>query len=142
MILQAMRQLFANENSIKTLLARPSSQHSGAYVSRAPQGAPLSYLLLTRMDQDDNESLAGTGGSGWLYSAEVDVDAKANTYEKADALAKAVNDFFRNYSGTVGGVTIEAVIKQGQQDGYEDLGNSADQGRHIVTLDYQVQFRM
>ena len=141
MIMQGLRELFAGEATIVALLSRSLPKFPGVYIGKAPQKAPLPYLLLTRMDQADNESLEGTGGSGWLYMAEVDVDAKAATYDKAETLARAVNTFFRNYAGAAGDVTVEAVVKQGTQDGYEDLGDGTDEGRHIVTLDYQVQYR-
>jgi len=126
-----LRALLTGEATISTIVG------SRVYITRAPQGAVYPHVLITQMGSEENLALDGTGPLRFL---DIDIDCKATTGKGAADLAKAVRDFIKDYSGAAGGETIEAVILNGEVDGYEDPRDGSDVGTVMVTLDVTIQY--
>jgi len=61
---------------------------------------------------------------------------------KQKALAKAVSDYFENFSGAAGSDTINAVLWNDETDSYEPDEKGSDKGLHVTTLDFNVQYTL
>jgi hypothetical protein len=129
-ILPSLRTLFKATTAISPLV-------SEVYVNTAEQSASLSYLLLTQIDNEFNLRLDGTGG---LIFTDVDVDCKAATYVKAQTLADAVKAYFQDYTGTAGDDTVKAVLLNGERSDYEPPQDGSAIGKHVISLDFNVQW--
>lgn len=121
---------------------------NGVFVDDVPQGTTPStpkYLIITRIDDDENITLDGGNlPPNGLFTAEVDIDAKANTRGDASTLGDAVNPLFRNFSGSLGGglETVQAVEKIGDTDAKDaDPLFAGDQSFFRRTLSYRVYYR-
>ena len=130
MIITSLRTLFKASTSINPLV-------SEVYVNAAKESAALDYLLLTEIASDFNLRLDGTGG---VVFTDVDVDCKAATYVKAQTLADTVKDYFQDFTGAAGDDTVKAVLLNGERSDYEPPQDKSDRGKHVITLDFNVQW--
>lgn len=138
MILQELRNLYLAQASITAKVTQEAgTERLGVYAGQAPQGAKLDFVQLRKPGQDDSPTLDQTGGG---IGATVIVECYATTYDRADKLANAVDDFFKDFKGTAGALTILAVVKQDESEDYEAPQDGKGQSRHVVELTYLVQF--
>lgn len=108
------------------------------YVVKAPEKAPLPYIVITQMGSEENVSI--DGASGQLRFLTFDIDCKAKTSVQAESLGNAVRVFLDDYSGIAGSYTIGAVIMNDEADDYEPPSDGSDVGVHVVTLDCEIQY--
>lgn len=138
MILQGIRTLYLAQATITAkVFQEAGTERMGVYCGQAAKGAQLDYVLLRTPGRDDNPTLTQTGGG---VGATVIVECFAETYDRADKLARAVDAFFKDFAGLAGSVQILAVIKQDEAEDYEAPTEGTGQGRHVVELTYLVQF--
>jgi hypothetical protein len=130
MILPSMRTLFKSTTNITPHM---DEVHIGA----ADESAAMPYVLLTEIENDFSLRLDGTGG---LILTDVDVDCKAATYNLAQTLADAVKAYFQDYTGAAGTDTVKAVLLNGEKSDYEPPQDGSSVGKHVVTLDFNVQW--
>ena len=123
--------LFANEASINTYVS------SRIYANKAPEKAPLPYIVITQMSSEEFKSLDNTGN---LRMLTFDVDCKAERVLTASAISDAVRVYVQDYSGTAGSYTIGAVLLNSETHDFEPPQDGSDRGVHVVTLDLDVQF--
>lgn len=128
-----LKKLLLGENTIKTIVG------DRIYISHAPQGVDKDkeHILITQISSEENKSFDGTSELRFL---ELDIDCKAPTSAKADALAKAVRKFLKDYTGAAGDQTIGAVLFNNESDAYEPPADGSDKGLYAVTLDFQIQY--
>lgn len=131
MILPSLRTLFKATTDISALVTE-------VYVNEAAESASVSYLLLTQVAADYNLRLDGT--AGMMRMTDVDVDCKAATYVKAQALADAVKTYFQDYTGTAGDDVVQAVLLNGERSDYEPPQDKSPNGKHVISLDFNVQW--
>lgn len=107
------------------------------YVSKSPQGAADTHVVIERVDDDHNNALDGTGGTVF---ADFDIDCKAKTPLEADTLAEAIKDEIDDYTGSMGDETCLAVIFNGFDHRNEPIDDRGDAVRYVTTLAVQIQY--
>lgn len=130
MILPSLRTLFLSTTNISPLV-------DDIHIGFVEQPDVIPYILLTTVESEFNLRLDGTGG---LIFTDVDIDCKAATYAKAQTIADAVKDYFQDFAGTAGTDTVKAVLLNGERADYEPGVDKSDSGKHVVTLDFNVQW--
>lgn len=139
----------ALKNGIRTLLLAQSSVTSlcgsqtvdnvsvpAIFVQAPRQGIKTPYVVISRTSHDPMKTLDGTTG---MAQTEIDIDCFAATETKADALAKVVSDFFKDYTGVAGASdTIDAVLWEDMNDFENPEGDGSDTWRYAVTLTFTV----
>ena len=123
--------LLTNESTISNIVG------SRVYVSKAPQTAPLPYIVITQMTSEEFKSLDNTGN---LRAIDFDIDCKADRSVEAETLGNAVRTFIQDYTGTAGTYTIGAVLLNDESTDYEAPTDASDVGVHTVLLDVTIQF--
>lgn len=137
-----LRTLLLAQSSITTLA--PAQTIRGVsvpavFVNKVPQGFVPPYLRITRIRHDPLKALDGTTG---MAESEIDIDCYESTEPEAEALAKAVSDYLKDYSGAAGGSdTIDAVY-------WDDVGEfevkapgATDEFYQVVTLTFTIHHR-
>jgi len=109
------------------------------FITRVPQKADREkeHILITQMSSEENKSFDGTSELRFLS---FDVDCKGATSSKADILAKAVRALLKDYTGAAGDQTVEAVLFNGESDGFEPPVDGSDKGLYVTVLDFQIQY--
>lgn len=110
---------------------------SRIYIGKAPQTADLPYIVLTDMASDELETMDSAGG---LRFIDFDIDCKSNRSVQADALAAAVRNHLRGYTGAAGTQTVKAVVLNGEALDFEPPTDGSDDGIYTVTVDVQIQY--
>ena len=110
---------------------------SRVYIGKAPQTAPLPYIVITQMNSEDFKTFDGTGE---LRAVDFDIDCKADRSVEAEALGNAVRVFLQDYSGAAGDETIQAVLLNDESIDYEPPTDASDIGVHTLLLDFTIQF--
>ena len=110
------------------------------HLNKLPQKADkkLDHIIITQMSSDEHNSLDGTSE---LRFIDFDIDCKATVAVRADTLAKVVRAFLKDYTGSAGDETIDAVLYRDESDGFEPFVDGSDDGLHSVTLDFNIQYR-
>jgi hypothetical protein len=116
------------------------------FVDDVPENTPQPYVIITGIGDDENITLGGDNvPTGGLFTAEIDIDAKASTRGGANALGDAIGSTnFRNFSGSLGGglETVDAVESTGKVDGKDTEPLFAnDQAFFRRTLSFTVYYR-
>lgn len=124
--------LLAGESTINTIVG------SRVYVSKAPQGQPLPYIVITQMDSEEFKSLDSTGET---RAVDFDIDCKSKTSVQADQLGKAVRVFIQDYTGAAGDETVSAVLLNDESASYEPPHDGSDVGIHVTLLDVTIQYK-
>lgn len=114
---------------------------SRIYVNRIPQGFSLignptlllSTTAVTRIYSND--------GNVGIPTATVSVDCFADTYLEAITLADYVRLCLESYAGTVGGMVIQAIFLNGQQDLSGNVEPGSDICIHRIGLDFEVHYQ-
>lgn len=126
--------------SLRTLLlsqvAITNRTGTRIFVTKADQNTASPYIVITRISHDPLKALDGTTG---LRFTDVDIDCCATDYPTAVAVADAVREFLKDYSGSAGNETINAVLLNDEDDDFIIAGDGRDAGYHMVTLDFQIQ---
>lgn len=115
MIDEAMRTLFLATSAITTLVPAETVNGisiSGVFTDSIPQGFLGDCILINVGKSDAMVCMDGTYG---LQTDTLVVDCHAQTAPEAKAIAAAVKTLFDDYTGTVGGHVIKAVIRQNEQ---------------------------
>jgi hypothetical protein len=105
-----IRTLLGAQSSITNLLTSQTIgtvTFNGIFVQQAKQGFIPPFIAIKRIERDPMACLDGTVG---MMSSDIVVSCVALTSDKADAVAKAVTDYFKDYTGAAGSDTIDAVI--------------------------------
>ena len=128
-----LKKLFLATNAITSIVK------DRVFITRVPQGVDtdLQHIVITQISSEENKSLDGTSELRFL---DFDVDCKATTSDKADALAAAVRGFLKDYTGPAGDQTIKAVLFEAEQDDFEPPADGSDKGLYVTTLDFQIQY--
>lgn len=138
-IKDGIRTLLLAQSSITTLApAQTVGKKSidAIFVDKIYQGFKPPYIMISRTGFDPRATLGTTTG---IQETEIDIDCFAYTETLAEALAKAVSDYFKDYSGAAGGSdTIDSVEWDDINDFQNDEGNGGDCWRHAVTLSFTV----
>ena len=108
---------------------------AGVYITKAPQGTKLPFVVI---DQSDTEEFNSLDGTGRLRRMGFALDCIASTSVGAETLADAVREYIDDYTGTAGTFTIKAVILNGEAQGYDPPNDGSDVGWHIITLDLDI----
>ena len=96
-----LRTLLLAESSITTL-------SPVVYVETVAQGIKPPYIVISSTGHDPMKALDGTTG---MEETEIDIECVEYTDAEAEALAKAVSDYLKDYSGAAGASdTIDAVL--------------------------------
>lgn len=137
-IKDGIRTLLLAQSSITTLAPAQTvggKSYSAVFVDKVKQGIKPPYIVISRVSADEHGTLTNTTG---IKQTEIDIDCFEYTEPLAEALATAVSDYFKDYSGAAGGDTIDAVHWVNTQDFENQEENGADQWRHAVTLTFDV----
>lgn len=108
------------------------------YVNKAPQKAPLPYVILTQLDSEEFQSLDATTSN--LRSLTIDIDCKGRTFTECETLTNAVKALLKDFSGTAGSYTIGASFFNSEVHDYEPAADGGDAGIFVVTLDFDFQY--
>lgn len=131
-----IRTLLLAQSSITTLCPAQSSINC-IFVDTVKQGVNPPYIRIRRAKHDPMSCLDGTYG---MASSDIEIECVSFTEPGSAAIAKAVTDFFKDYSGAAGASdTIDAVIWDDTAD-----SNIQDQGgddvyRYSTKLKFVVQ---
>lgn len=107
------------------------------YRQHAPQGTTGSHVVVSRDDEDPNNSLDGAGGT---KSAEITIECKAGNPNAAETLANVIIADLEPYSGAMGDVTCKAVILQNTGDSAEASRSGKDIDRYVTTIDLTIHY--
>lgn len=107
------------------------------YRGHAPQGETSPHIVVSRDDEDPNNSLDGAVGT---KSAEVTIECKAGHPNAAETLANAIIADLEPYSGTMGDVNCKAVILQNTGDSAEASRSGKDVDRYVTTIDLTIHY--
>jgi hypothetical protein len=135
-----LRTLLLAQGGITALCPAQTASNGASipaiFVGKVKQGMKTPFICISRIRHDPLKTLANTTG---MAESEIDIDCFANTEPKAEAIAKAVSDFLKDYSGAAGGSdTIDAVWwdDTNEFENQEDAG--PDVWRHAVTLTFTI----
>lgn len=134
-----LRTLLLTQSSITTLVPSQvveGTTYYGIFNEYPEEGFKLPFILISQVSFDPYVTLDGTAGMG---SYEIDIDCYANKYSTALAIADAVTEFLKDYSGSAGSNTINAVIWLGKRHDRIFEGQGRKVIQNIVSLSYQIQ---
>lgn len=143
MIEAGIRTLFLAQSSITTLVPAQTidtKSFSGVFVQQSKEGfKPASgkgLIVIERTGRDPMVALDGTYG---MQSSDITVNCIAKASDDADAIANAVTDYFKDYTGAAGSDTIDAVIwTDSNMDDYPPP-DGTDVPWKVVALEFTVQ---
>lgn len=138
-IKNGIRQLLLAQPGITALCPAQtvnSESVPAVFVETVRQGVKSPHIVISRTGSDARVAMDGTYG---MASTEIDIDCFAATATKAEAIAKAVSDVFKDYSGPAGtSDAIDAVLWDSTNDFENSEQNGNDQWRYAVTLGFTV----
>lgn len=123
--------LLAAEGSITTYTS------SRIYINKAPQGAALPHIIITQLDSEEHKTFDTTSS---LRTITFDIDCVSDRSVEAEDVADAVRVYLDDFTGTAGSFTIAAVLYQSESDDYIPPQDASDNGKHITTLTFDVQY--
>lgn len=139
-IKDGLRTLLLAQSSITTLAPAQTIKGqsiSGIFVDRPIQGFKPPFIVISRAGHDPYKAFDGTTG---LRSTEIDIDCFEYTEPEAEALATAVSDYLKDYTGAAGGSdTIDAVLWDDVNDFVNSEQDGKDLWRFAVTLSFTIQ---
>jgi hypothetical protein len=109
---------------------------------RLQQADALPAVVVSVDEEQHENSLDGLGG---LVSAQVRIQAVAETLAVARSLSEAIRGTggttgMAGYEGTVLGVEIQASILQRKQIDFQPYNDASDEGFYYVDSIYQIQY--
>lgn len=135
-----LRTLLLAQSSITTLAPAQTvggKSYDSIFVEKIKQGVKPPCIVITRNGYDPMKTLDGTSG---MASSEIDIECYESTEPKAQALAKAVSDYLKDYSGAAGGSdTINAVLWDGINEFETEEQDAKDNWRYAVVLNFTIQ---
>ena len=128
-----LRKLFLATNGITSLVG------DRTFVTRLPPRVKkdADHILITQISSDENNSLDGTSELRFL---DIDVDCKATSLARTDAMSLAVRTFLKDYTGPAGDQEIKAVLFSDESDSFEPFIDGSDEGFYVTTLDFNIQY--
>jgi hypothetical protein len=131
----------APENAIYSILTADSDV-SGLVSTRvyphvAPQDVIFPFITHARISGEHGQCNAGGTGSGNSRHA---ITSWAATGAEAATLAEHVRDALQGYSGTAGGVDVNAVILDGDSADAEQLATGRERFAYNVSQEYTLWF--
>lgn len=141
-IKNGLRTLLLAQSSITTLCPAQTVQgtsYSKVFTDAIKQGIEAPYIRIRRTAYDNNNTLDGSVGTG---KSTIEIKSVANTEPAAEALAKAVSDYLKDYAGAAGGSdTIVSVDWDNAADEMVPEQIGKDVWRYGVTQVYRVWHR-
>lgn len=136
-----LRTLLLAQSSITTLAPAQTvsgKSYNAIFVEKVKQGFKPPYIVISDTSHDPMNTLDGLTGMG---NSEIDIECVEFTEPEAQALAKAVSDYLRNYTGAAGGIdTIDSVEWTNRQTFTgKDETDAADVWRFNVVLTFDIQ---
>lgn len=138
-IKDSLRTLLLAQSSITTLAPAQtisSKSYDAIFVETVKQGIKPPYIVITDNDFDPMKTLDGTTGMGM---SDIDIECHEWTETEAEALAKAVTDYLKDYSGAAGSDTIYAVLWNNKQAFAGQEQDGSNKWRVAITLNFEIQ---
>lgn len=129
---EGLISLLSGEATINALLAATDSVYEDAIT----QDHAMSYLSLSQLSQDPMKALDGTSG---MRKSEFDIDCVCTSRVKANALADAVDEFIKDFTGAAGSNTINAVLLNDRAYDAIPVSQGSDNYKYITTLNVDFQ---
>lgn len=111
-----------------------------AYPMRAPESAPLPYVIYGRLATARESIMVGNTAVNVRPSGDFAVEIYAATYSGAKTLADAVRLGLHNFTGTAHGVTIRLCLLAEERDGDPVDFDGQDKPTYVVEHLYQVRW--
>ena len=137
-IKDGLRTLLLAQSSITTLApAQTVSRQSisAIFVESAMQGFIPPFIHIERTSFTPLRFINTTTTAG---ISEIEIDCYENTEPLAEALALAVANYIKDFSGTAGSATIHRVNWTGSMNFRTEENDGGDVRRHIATLNLSV----
>lgn len=131
-ISEGMVSLLTGEASITTLLNSATS----VYIDAIEQNHAMSYISVSVLHTDAMLTLGTTSS---MRKTEFDIDCVCSSRVKSNTLAAAVDTFIKDYTGSAGSHTINAVMLNDITHDAVALGQGTDNYKYITTLNLEVQ---
>jgi hypothetical protein len=132
-----LRTLLLAQSSITTLCPAQTLQgisYPAICVEALPQGMKPPYIVISSTGHDPMKALDGTTG---MASTEIDIECVEYTDDQAEALAKAVSDYLKDYTGAAGSSdTIDAVL----WDSKTTFVGQEQDGKNLWRFNVQLSF--
>ncbi len=120
---EAIHDILVADNTVKAITTR-------CYPSTLPQNPTYPLILYIRLFGSTDNHLNGSSG---MASPSFQIEAWAETYAAAKALAAAIRGALNNYRGTTGTVRIGSCLIQSERDVYE-----SEISVHRIIQDYKI----
>lgn len=111
-----------------------------AYPLRAPEAAPLPYVVYGRLATDRASTMTTTGSLNVNPAGDFAVEIYAATYSGAKTLADSVRTALHNFTGTAHGVTIRLALLTEERDGDPIDFDGQDKPTYVVEHLYQIRW--
>lgn len=138
-----LRTLLLAQSSITSLVPPQTIRKvafDGVFLDHPSEGFNAPFITISMTGHDPLKRLDGT--TNGLAFTDIDVDCYASSRPSAIAIAKAVADFLKDYTGLAGASdTVEAVLFQSMRDDVIGLGDGRDQRHYVRSLSFQIQHR-
>ncbi|WP_254509887.1 tail completion protein gp17 [Anatilimnocola floriformis] len=102
-----------------------------------PQSAARPAITYARTTGGHDHNLKQATGSAIPV---FELDCWADSYEAADQLAEAVRQKMQGFSGTMGSVSVRAVILDDEVDAFEVPSDGSDNGIYRISLKYRIRY--
>lgn len=112
-----------------------------AYPLRAPEAAPLPYVVYGRIGTARESIMAGPTPVNVNPAGDFAVEIYAATYSGAKTLADSVRTACHNFTGTAHGVTIRLALLTEERDGDPIDFDGQDKPTYVVEHLYQVRWQ-
>lgn len=110
----------------------------GVFVTAAKQGTDMPYVILDLID--DRKYKAFDGFVGALH-CEIDIYCYDTTPQDAKALAKVIDDYLDDFSGSTGGSeTIKESNQVGRYNTYSEPQSGGEISEWVTILNFEFQY--
>lgn len=103
------------------------------YPHRAPQRPVYPLIIYRRIGGEHGQHMVGGTGEA---STRIEIVSWAEKSSSAMVLAEHVRDALQGYTGTIGGVDVDAVILDGDSTDSEQLATGREQFVYNVSQEY------
>jgi hypothetical protein len=139
MIEAGIRTLLLSQSSITTLVPNQiidKTTFQPIFDQEVKEGIKPPFIAIERDSRDPMGALDGTYG---MMSSEITVHCVGTSPSKADAIANAVTDYFKDYKGAAGSDTIDAVIWNDSPTDQYQPPDGSEVAWKSVDLEFTVQ---
>ena len=121
---EAIRDILVADSAVKAITTR-------CYPGTIPQAPTYPFALYMKVTGARDHHLRGASG---LATPRFQIEAWAETYAAAKALANAIKNALDDYSGTVGAVNVRSILILSERDFYEEAVKA-----HRIIMDFSVR---